>query len=117
MTACESATEDGLQSACRDVNVIIAAGAAGVELLSTEARREISTLKVAIDLNAVPPLGLPGIEVTDTSIEKDGVTCYGAIGVGGLKMSIHKAAIEKLFAANDQVLDTAAIYAIGRGLA
>lgn len=117
LTACESGTDEGLQSACRDVDVMIAAGAAGVALLSEEARRDISTLKVAIDLNAVPPLGLPGIEVTDKAVEKDGAICYGAIGVGGLKMSIHKAAIEKLFTANDQVLDTAAIYAIGQELA
>ena len=42
--------------------------------------------------------------------------CYGALGVGGTKMKIHKAAINKLFEANNQVLDTAAIYAIGQGL-
>lgn len=116
LTACESATDEGLQSCCRDVNLIIAAGAAGVQLLSRDAREEIGTLRVAIDLNAVPPAGLDGIEATDKAVEKGGATCYGAIGVGGLKMKIHKAAIEKLFQANDQVLDTTTIYQIGSDL-
>jgi len=105
-----------LTAACRDVAVIIAAGAAGAELLPTEARKEIATLRVAIDLNAVPPAGIAGIEVMDKATERDGVICYGAIGVGGLKMKIHKAAIRKLFESNDQVLDTTAIFGIGAEL-
>ena len=36
--------------------------------------------------------------------------CYGALGVGGTKMKIHKAAIAKLFAANNAVLDVEEIY-------
>jgi len=36
--------------------------------------------------------------------------------VGGTKMKIHKAAIKKLFLANDLVLDAEAIYEIGREL-
>ena len=31
-------------------------------------------------------------------------------------MKIHKAALRRLFAANDQILDTAAIYRIGESL-
>jgi hypothetical protein len=96
------------------VQVVIAAGAAGVELLPAEERKRCSSLKVAIDLNAVPPLGMSGIEATDKAKERDGASCYGAIGVGGTKMKIHKAAVEKLFTANDLVLDAEEVYEIGR---
>lgn len=113
---CGVGGEGALDAAWRGVQLIIAAGAAGVELLSAEKRKSISTLKVAIDLNAVPPLGLGGIKVTDQAAEKDGVLCYGAIGVGGQKMKIHKAALQRLFESNDQILDTAAIYKIGENL-
>lgn len=106
-----------LAAACRHVEVIIAAGAAGVEMLPAELRCSISTLRVAIDLNAVPPAGIAGVEVTDKGRERDGAVCYGAVGVGGLKMKIHKAAIKELFTANDRVLDTDAIYRIGEVLA
>jgi hypothetical protein len=108
---------DSLKSACEGVQLIIAAGAAGIELLSAEDRKQIKSLKVAIDVNAVPPLGIGGVEVMDRAKERDGVICYGAIGVGGTKMKIHKAALAKLFESNSQVLDTDAIYRIGETLA
>jgi hypothetical protein len=102
--------------ACRDVEILIAAGAAGAQLLSTGEREAIAGLKVAIDLNAVPPVGLAGIEVADKGKEKHGAFCYGAIGVGGTKMKIHKACLARLFESNDQVLDTARIYEIGEAI-
>ena len=91
------------------------AGAAGVQLLSAEARRQ-SSLQVAIDLNAVPPLGIEGVEVADRAIEHEGAICYGAIGVGGTKMKIHKAAVRSLFEDNQQVLDAETIHQIGKQL-
>ena len=96
-----------------DAVVLISAGAAGVELLSKPAWKQRTKLQVAIDLNAVPPLGVAGIEVSDRAKEREGVVCYGAIGVGGMKMKIHKAALQKLFSSNDQVLDAEEIHALG----
>ncbi|MFN0052708.1 MAG: NADP-dependent methylenetetrahydromethanopterin/methylenetetrahydrofolate dehydrogenase [Planctomycetales bacterium] len=113
---CGTDSPSELAEACRDVQVIISAGAAGKELLSADVRRSIGSLQVAIDLNAVPPAGIAGVEVFDKGTQRDQAVCYGAIGVGGLKMKIHKAALRKLFEANDLVLDTAAIYEIGEGL-
>jgi len=103
-------------AATRDVNVIIGAGAAGAALISEDQLRGVSTLKVAIDLNAVPPAGLGGIDMMDKARDRHGVICYGAIGVGGTKMKIHTAAVQKLFTANNLVLDTAAIYEIATAL-
>ncbi len=111
-----TATGDSLLAAASGAQLIIACGAAGVQLLSTEQRRTLGSLKVAIDLNAVPPAGLQGIEVFDKAVERDGVLCYGAIGVGGTKMKIHRAAVERLFSKNDLMLDTEPIYEIGQSL-
>ena len=105
---------DGLAAALAEVQVVIAAGAAGVRVVSDAAWREAAELRVAVDLNAVPPAGIEPIEVTDVAAERDGVVCYGAIGVGGAKMKIHKRAIRRLFEVNDQVLDAEAIYELGR---
>jgi hypothetical protein len=116
LVACSTASPTDTAHVLKGAQIVIAAGAAGVELLSAEARRRSATLKVAIDLNAVPPAGIGGIEVMDKAVSRDGAVCYGAIGVGGTKMKIHKAAINKLFLANDQVLDAEAIFAIGRDL-
>jgi hypothetical protein len=98
------------------VQVLIAAGAAGVQLVSQKVRASCSDLQVAVDLNAVPPLGLEGVEVTDSGATRDGTICYGAIGVGGTKMKIHKAAIQQLFQGNDQILDAEEIFQLGRTL-
>ena len=98
----------------RGAQLVIASGAAGVELLSNDARQAASSLEVAIDLNAVPPAGIGGIEATDKAKERDGQICYGALGVGGLKMKIHKAAINRLYQANDLVLDADEIYDLGK---
>lgn len=110
-------SEGEVAQALDGAQVAIAAGAAGVELVPVEVRRHCRSLKVAIDLNAVPPLGIGGIEVTDKGKDRDGSLCYGAIGVGGLKMKIHRAAISRLFTSNDVVLDAEEVFAIGQELA
>jgi hypothetical protein len=105
-----------LQSALTDRTLVVAAGAAGVVLLPKAARAACPGLKAAIDLNAVPPLGIDGIEVTDKAAQREGVVCYGAIGVGDTKMKLHRAAIARLFERNDQVLDAEEVYALGEGV-
>jgi hypothetical protein len=116
LEAAESAHPQPGSAVLDDAQVIISAGAPGVELLSGDARRSATSLRVAIDLSAVPPLGIEGVGLTDNAKERDGALCYGAIGVGGLKMKIHKAALRRLFEANDQVLDAEQIYRIGAEL-
>jgi hypothetical protein len=69
---------------------------------------------MTVDLNAVPPLGIEGVEIADKAKERDGVLAYGAIGVGGTKMKIHRAAIARLFERNDQVLDAEEIYQLAQ---
>lgn len=103
-----------LAAALQDQQLVIAAGAAGAVLLPKAARAACPTLKVAIDLNAVPPLGIEGVDVTDRATGRDGVTAYGAIGIGDTKMKVHKAAIARLFERNDLVLDAEEIYQIAQ---
>jgi hypothetical protein len=106
------ATPDDLASGLAGRNLVVAAGAAGVVLLPQSARSACPSLRVAIDLNAVPPLGIEGIEATDAGVERDGVLCFGALGVGGTKMKLHKAAVARLFESKDQVLDAEEVYAL-----
>lgn len=111
-----TADEQQIGAAVTGAEVVIGAGAPGVQLLSEVTRTDTSTLRVAIDLNAVPPLGLEGIGVQDKAVDRGGVACYGAIGVGGTKMKIHRAALQQLFTSNDQLLDAEQVYQIGRRL-
>ncbi|MCA9237821.1 MAG: NAD(P)H-binding protein [Planctomycetales bacterium] len=100
-------------SALDGAHVVISCGPPGVQLLGATALAANRSLEVAIDLNAVPPLGLGGIEAYDKAQRRHDRLCYGALGVGRTKMRIHHAAIAQLFVANDQVFDAEEIYEIG----
>lgn len=89
--------------------MLLNAGPAGVKLVPKSAWAGRHGLRVAADLNAVPPLGIEGVEVTDNAADREGVTVFGALGVGGLKMKIHKACIARLFERNNLVLDAETI--------
>ena len=111
-----TSSEPDLLRGLEGVSIAIAAGAAGVALLPESARGSLPGLKAAIDLNAVPPAGIAGVKPTDRDTDRDGLRCWGALGVGGTKMKIHKAAIKALFEANDRVLDAEQVFEIGQGL-
>jgi hypothetical protein len=104
-------------SALAGAELVLNTGPAGVQLVPRHAWAGRESLRAAADLNAVPPLGIEGIEVTDNGVEREGVTTFGALGVGGLKMKIHKACIARLFEQNDLVLDAESIAGIARELA
>jgi hypothetical protein len=112
----ELKASEELSAELEGTDLLIAAGAAGVQFLAEADLKKIMSLKFAVDLNAVPPVGLGGIGVMDKAVESGGVFRYGAIGVGGLKMKIHKAAIEQLFSSNDRVLGTEEIYTLAEEL-
>lgn len=116
LIAAGAKTADETQKACQDSELLIAAGAAAVCLLTEEQWSACGKLRVAIDLNAVPPLGLGGIEMQDKAVERKNVICYGALGVGGTKMKLHKACIRKLFESNSQWLGTEAIFKVAQDL-
>jgi hypothetical protein len=109
-------TEEALAEALQGHTVIIAAGAAGVALLPGWVWRNLSSLRALIDLNAVPPLGIEGVEATDKGTQHGPVRAWGALGIGGTKMKIHKKAIQELFTTHDKVLDAEDVLELGRSL-
>ena len=103
-------------SALAGAELLLNAGPAGVQLVPRHAWVGLGSVRAAADLNAVPPLGIEGIEVTDNAAEREGVTAFGALGVGGRKMKIHKACIARLFERNDLVLDAETIAQVAQEL-
>lgn len=99
----------GAAQALEGAEMFLNAGPAGVCLIPRAAWVGRAGLQVAADVNAVPPLGVEGIEVGDDGAVRDGVTTFGALGIGNLKMKIHKACIAKLFEKNDLILDAESI--------
>jgi Saccharopine dehydrogenase and related proteins len=97
-------------------DVLFNSGPAGVQMVPKQAWTGVKSLKVAVDLNAVPPLGIEGIDVNDAGVKREGVTVFGAFGIGNFKTKLHKACITRLFTRNDLVLDAEAIAAVARAL-
>lgn len=95
---------------------VLCTGAAGVILVPASIWTEHPTLTVLADVNAVPPLGIEGIKAHWNGKEKNGKVIFGALGIGGLKMKIHRASVAHLFDQNDLLLDAEEIYAVAREL-
>jgi methylenetetrahydrofolate/methylenetetrahydromethanopterin dehydrogenase (NADP+) len=94
-------------------SALLNCGPPGVQIVPRTAWANRPGLEVAVDLNAVPPFGIEGIQPADDGVVRDGVLCLGALGVGKLKMKIHKACIGRLFETNDAVLDAESIDEFG----
>ncbi len=115
-SADSAAAVGDLRTAIQEADLIVAAGAAGATLLDAAGRSSAAKARVLIDLNAVPPAGIEGIVAADKARADGAALVYGALGVGGTKMKIHRAAIARLFESNDAVLDAEELLAIGERL-
>ena len=116
LIAISSGDEVWTEKAIRESQMVFACGAAGVRLMTSEQLKQAKDLRVAIDLNAVPPLGIDEIALTDKAVLRGQRYDYGALGVGGLKMKIHKASVASLFETNTRTIDCQEMMTIGRDI-
>ncbi|MDP4021458.1 NADP-dependent methylenetetrahydromethanopterin/methylenetetrahydrofolate dehydrogenase [Methylobacterium sp. NEAU 140] len=98
-------------------NIVFSAGAIGVELLPESAWAEDAAVGYVADYNAQPPTGIGGIEAMDKGKERHGTRAFGALGIGGLKLKLHRACIGKLFESAERVFDAEEIYALAKEMA
>lgn len=91
-------------------------GTAGAQVVSRAVWTEISSLKLIADINAVPPLGIEGIDMNDNGNEQEGRISFGALGIGGRKMKVHRTCIARLFEANNILMDAEQVYQVAREL-
>lgn len=115
-TPLEVRDDQAAAQALEGAQVVLTTGAAGIQLVKKDLWVSNPTVEVLADVNAVPPLGIEGIKATDNGKEREGKIAFGALGIGGLKMKIHRGAVAKLFERNDLVLDIEEIYEIGKAL-
>jgi hypothetical protein len=114
LKAIEPADRVELEKALEAATVVMAAGPAGVQLLSHDAWSTNPTVELLADYNAAEPLGLEGTKATDEFLERDGKLVLGALAIGDQKMKVHKACVRKLFERNDLVLDIEGVYAVAK---
>jgi len=105
-----------LQEVMEWAELLLASGPSGVTLVPRELWAGRRGLRAVADVNAVPPMGIEGVEATDDGALREGIPAFGALGIGGLKMKAHKAAVAQLFERNDLVLDAEQIYDLAAAL-
>jgi hypothetical protein len=105
-----------LQELMAWAELLLASGPPGVTLVPREIWAGRPALRAVADVNAVPPMGIEGVEATDDGTLREGIPAFGALGIGGLKMKAHKAAVAQLFERNDLVLDAEQIYDLAAAL-
>ena len=76
-----------IRSSIGEADVLLACAAAGVQVVSAEALAHAGRLKVAADVNAVPPEGIAGVGVMDDAKPIAGTAAVGigALAVGNVK--------------------------------
>jgi len=77
------ASNDDFKSFISEVDVVLASGAAGIQLVSDDDLKQAKNLKVAADVNAVPPSGVAGLDAMQDSKVLN-TSCSGAVGIGAL---------------------------------
>lgn len=80
----------------RDAEVVLCAGRAGVQILSAQQIAETRSLKVAADINAVPPSGIEGIGAQDNGIKVGSGFAIGALAVGGVKYRVEAGLLRRM---------------------
>jgi methylene-tetrahydromethanopterin dehydrogenase len=84
----KAVSPDEVVAAARDVDLIVSAGPAGVELLPAEHLAQLENCLVVADVNAVPPAGIGGVKAKYDKREVNGVLAIGALAVGDLRNKV-----------------------------
>jgi methylene-tetrahydromethanopterin dehydrogenase len=91
----------------KTTDVVFATGAAGIELLSAELITTAKQLKVAADVNAVPPAGIAGVDAfhDGTKIENSvsGAVGIGALAIGNVKYQAQNRLLKKMIESDKPV--------------
>jgi len=116
VTPTQVSDEQSMRAGLDGAEIVFAAGAAGVQLLSETQWQQHSTIEMLADVNATPPLGIEGIDMMDKGAERHNKLTFGAIGLGTLKLRLHRTCVAKLFTDQNQLFDAETIYAVAKSL-
>jgi len=113
--ALKAAVPEEVGKAISNADVVMAAGSAGIQLLSLDILKNYGKhCKVVADVNAVPPVGVENLISQGDGVEViPGVLGIGALAIGGLKNKVEAKLIAKAMEMPKGVLD----YKIGYELA
>ena len=115
----DGTTEAAKNAVLAQSEVVLCAAAAGIEVLSSAHLAAASVLKIVADVNAVPPLGVAGVGVSDDGVKLNNSATFGigALAIGQLKYATqHQLLKQMLSAPKPQTIDFMAAFALATQL-
>jgi len=115
----DGSSESLKEQAIKDAAVILAAGRAGVQILSTAQLAKAPALRVAADVNAVPPAGIEGLGAQDDGVALKGTKAVGigSLAIGGVKYKVQSGLFRRMIEAEKPLfLDFRDAFALAREL-
>lgn len=115
----DGTTEEQKTELAQSADLIFSAGPAGRQILSLDQIKQAKTLKVAADVNAVPPLGVEGVGIKDNGAPIEGTSAVGigALAIGDIKYKTESGLFKEMIEAQKPVyLDFRAAYRLAQDL-
>ncbi len=101
----------------QEADVILCAGTRGVQLIDKAMLKNVKLMKVMVDINAVQPFGVEGLELKDNMKEiAPGIFGIGALTVGDLKYRLEREILSEARLDGDEVYNYSSALTIARKL-
>jgi len=115
----QAGTPEEIGAAIKDADIVLACGAAGIELLPLSVLEKYGQkVKVLGDINAVPPLGIEGMKATHKGKEfTPGKFGIGALAIGPLKIQVEGEMFKQAVENPSGIVDYKDAYALAKKLA
>jgi len=112
----EVPTPQDMGEAIQNADIILSAGAAGIELLTLEVLKKCrKRYRIVADINAIPPLGVEGIDPNADGTEiAPNVYGIGALTIGKLKNKVEAQLIKRAVEEPKGVFDHKTAYEIAK---
>jgi len=102
-------------TAIKDAEIVLSAGAGGIQLLSQSDLNKSATCKIVADINAIKPVGVEGLGSNDDGKElKPGVYAIGALAIGKLKIKTETEMIKRATTEPQGLFDYSIAYTIAK---
>jgi methylene-tetrahydromethanopterin dehydrogenase len=119
LTAASGETEAQKREILANAEVVFAAAAAGVQVITKEDKEFARNLLVAADVNAVPPAGVEGMELFMDGAPLPGTDAYGVgpLAIGDIKYKTESGLFKQMLSSNEALsLDFRHAFALARQL-
>ena len=98
LAAASTRTRADLREALAPADLVMGVAAAGVQVMDEEDRASARRLRVATDVNAVPPAGVAGVGPVDDGVFIAGtqVVAIGALAIGNVKYQVQNRLLARM---------------------